>query len=212
MSAESLPDRGRVPSWRSPTKEKRLTRASGSTAWVPTGDSRPRSSRRSPGVRRITMECRGHGQSELGDEARISVAQFADDAVDSPRSSRDRGARWSGASRSAPRSACASPLIHPDRAAGLVLARPAWVDEHGPDHLKIYPRRRGPARHLRTPGRQGALRGARPGWRRSRPSRPTTRHRCAGSSTGHDPRSTVALLSRIPAARSRHLAGPDARR
>ena len=34
-----------------------------------------------PGIRRLTLECRGHGNSEMGDTSRLSIATFAADAI-----------------------------------------------------------------------------------------------------------------------------------
>ena len=36
---------------------------------------------RNVGVRRITLECRGHGESQMGDPAHLSIAQFAADVA-----------------------------------------------------------------------------------------------------------------------------------
>lgn len=88
-------------------------------------------------VRRITLECRGHGQSDLGDKNRISIAQFADDAVALLDYLGVERAVVGGISLGAA-IALRIAALHPDRVLGLVLARPAWVDEQGPKHLRIY--------------------------------------------------------------------------
>jgi pimeloyl-ACP methyl ester carboxylesterase len=89
------------------------------------------------GVRRITLECRGHGQSELGDEAKISIAQFTDDAVALLDHLGIERAIVGGISLGAAIGMRIAAL-HPERARGLILARPAWIDERGPDHLRVY--------------------------------------------------------------------------
>ncbi len=150
-----------------------------------------------PGVRRITMECRGHGESELGDEGRISIAQFADDAVDLLDHLGIEHAVVGGISLGAAIGLRIAAL-HPERAAGLVLARPAWVDEHGPDHLKIYP---DVADLLETYGpREGRTRfEASPRLAAVEAVSPDNAASMRWFFDRADPRSTVLLLSRIPA-------------
>lgn len=90
-----------------------------------------------PGVRRITLECRGHGRSDLGDEAGLSIARFADDALALLDHLGVDEAVVGGISLGAA-IALRLAALHPARVAGLVLARPAWVDEDGPERLAIY--------------------------------------------------------------------------
>jgi pimeloyl-ACP methyl ester carboxylesterase len=78
------------------------------------------------GIRRITMECRGHGQSELGDRARLSIATFAADALALLDSLGVRRAIAGGISLGAA-IAIRLAALYPDRVCGLILARPAWV-------------------------------------------------------------------------------------
>ena len=148
------------------------------------------------GIRRITLECRGHGQSELGDETRISIEQFAADAVALLDDLRIGHAVVGGISLGAA-IGLRMAASHPERVSGLVLARPAWIDEHGPDHLKIY---RDVADLLATFGPQeGKTRFE---------MLPRLAEVEAISSdnaasmrwffTRDNPRSTIALLSRIP--------------
>jgi pimeloyl-ACP methyl ester carboxylesterase len=89
------------------------------------------------GVRRITLECRGHGASQLGDEQGITIAQFAADAMALLDHLGVERAVVGGISLGA---AIALHLaaLYPERTAGLILARPAWVDERTPETLKIY--------------------------------------------------------------------------
>lgn len=90
-----------------------------------------------PGVRRVTLECRGHGGSDLGDEGHLSIAQFAEDALGLLDHLRIGQAMVGGISLGAA-IALRLAALHPARVRGLVLARPAWVDAAGPDHLRIY--------------------------------------------------------------------------
>jgi pimeloyl-ACP methyl ester carboxylesterase len=87
-----------------------------------------------PRFRRVTLECRGHGASEAGDLARLSIATFADDL-----------AAWIEATGNAPLvvggismgSAIALRLAvtRPDLVRGLILARPAWVTSAAPANM-----------------------------------------------------------------------------
>jgi pimeloyl-ACP methyl ester carboxylesterase len=89
------------------------------------------------GVRRITLECRGHGASQLGDGQGITIAQFADDAMALLDHLGVERAVVGGISLGAAIGLRLAAL-HPERTAGLILARPAWVDERGPETLRIY--------------------------------------------------------------------------
>jgi pimeloyl-ACP methyl ester carboxylesterase len=79
-----------------------------------------------PGIRRLTLECRGHGDSELGDTSQISIATFAADAIALLDHLAIRQAIVGGISLGAALSMRLAAL-HVDRVAGLILARPAWV-------------------------------------------------------------------------------------
>jgi len=149
------------------------------------------------GVRRITLECRGHGQSELGDEARISIAQFTEDAIALLDHLEIERATVGGISLGAAIGLRIAAL-HPDRARGLVLARPAWVDEHGPDHLRIY---RDVADFLAKYGpRDGRARfEALPRLAEVETVSPDNAASMRWFFDRDNPRSTIALLSRIPA-------------
>lgn len=89
------------------------------------------------GIRRITLECRGHGASRLGDVQAITIAQFVRDAIALLDDLGVERAAVGGISLGA---AIALRLAarYPERAAGLILARPAWVDEQAPKALRIY--------------------------------------------------------------------------
>jgi pimeloyl-ACP methyl ester carboxylesterase len=79
-----------------------------------------------PGIRRLTLECRGHGNSELGDASRLSIANFAADAIALLDHLRIRQAIVGGISLGAALSMRLA-AQYPERVAGLILARPAWV-------------------------------------------------------------------------------------
>lgn len=89
------------------------------------------------GIRRISLECRGHGASELGDVQGISIGQFADDAISLLDHLGVERVVVGGISLGAAISLRLAAL-HPERTVGLILARAAWVDEQGPEALKIY--------------------------------------------------------------------------
>ncbi|UCI25126.1 alpha/beta fold hydrolase [Mesorhizobium sp. B2-8-5] len=79
------------------------------------------------GLQRVTLMCRGHGASALGDPSRLSIAQFADDALALLDHLGIEQAAVGGISLGA---AIALRLagFHAPRVAKLALARPAWVD------------------------------------------------------------------------------------
>jgi pimeloyl-ACP methyl ester carboxylesterase len=88
------------------------------------------------GVRRITLECRGHGQSQMGDPAHLSIAQFAADVGALLDHLGIDAAVLGGISLGAAISMRLAASI-PRRVKGLILARPAWVDEPAP--LTMHP-------------------------------------------------------------------------
>lgn len=89
-----------------------------------------------PGLacRRLTLECRGHGRSELGRRRPFSFEMFADDIIAAAdRAGLERfviGGMSMGAAL-ALRLACR----HADRVTGLILVRPAWLFAAAPDNL-----------------------------------------------------------------------------
>ena len=89
-----------------------------------------------PARRRITLECRGHGESELGDPAALSIARFADDALELLDHLGVERATVGGISLGA---AIAMRLgaLRPQRVTGMILARPAWVDAKFPPPQRL---------------------------------------------------------------------------
>ncbi len=79
------------------------------------------------GWSRITLECRGHGASELGDPDKLSIAQFSADALALLDHLAIDAAVVGGISLGAAIGVRLAAL-HPERVKGLVPARPAWVD------------------------------------------------------------------------------------
>jgi len=90
-----------------------------------------------PGIKRITLECRGHGESELGDCTRLSIAQFADDAVQLFNHLHIDKLVLGGISLGAAISLRLAATV-PSRVKALILARPAWVDHAAPTTMKPY--------------------------------------------------------------------------
>ena len=90
-----------------------------------------------PGVRRLTLECRGHGASEPGARRPFSVALVAEDALAFCDA---QGAREIIAGGTSMGAAVALHLAvrHPARVRGLILARPAWLFAPAPDNMRPY--------------------------------------------------------------------------
>ncbi|MCV3207708.1 alpha/beta hydrolase [Mesorhizobium sp. YC-39] len=87
------------------------------------------------GVRRLTLECRGHGASGLGVIRPFSMSMFADDvlaAADQAGLDRFVAGGISMGAAIALRLACR----HPDRVAGLLLVRPAWIFGSAPANMR----------------------------------------------------------------------------
>jgi pimeloyl-ACP methyl ester carboxylesterase len=87
--------------------------------------------------RRITLECRGHADSELGAPEGLSIRQFADDAVVLLDHLGVRRAVAGGISLGAAM-ALRLAVHHPGRVSALIIARPAWISEAAPENLGIY--------------------------------------------------------------------------
>ncbi len=149
------------------------------------------------GLRRITLECRGHGASALGEAAAISIAQFTEDAVALLDHLGVERAVVGGISLGAA-IALRIAVLHPERVLGLVLARPAWVDEDAPDALCIY---RDVAEFLSVygPGEGKRRFEALPRLAEVEAVSPDNAASLRGFFDRRDPSSTIALLSRIPA-------------
>jgi pimeloyl-ACP methyl ester carboxylesterase len=89
------------------------------------------------GFRQITLECRGHGASNLGPVGELSIATFADDVVALMDHLGIDSAHVGGISMGA---AIAARLAvrHQARVLSLCLARPAWFDAAAPQNMAIF--------------------------------------------------------------------------
>jgi len=92
-----------------------------------------------PGYRLITMECRAHGETQpLGDEDKISLAVFVDDLCALLDHLALPQVVIGGISMGAA-IALMLTLRFPERVRGLVLSRPAWLDQPMPPNAALYP-------------------------------------------------------------------------
>jgi pimeloyl-ACP methyl ester carboxylesterase len=89
------------------------------------------------GLQRITLLCRGHGNSSLGPLPRLSIRQFTDDAVALLDHLNIPEAAVGGISMGAA-IALRMAAKYPARVNKLVLARPAWVDQPAPETMALY--------------------------------------------------------------------------
>jgi len=87
------------------------------------------------GIRPMTLECRGHGQSEPGDPTQFSFKTFHDDLAELVKEAGAGPIIIGGISMGA---ALASrfAVSHPGEVRALVLARPAWVTKASPENLQ----------------------------------------------------------------------------
>ncbi len=145
--------------------------------------------------RRITLECRGHGESEVGRPETLSIAQFADDAIALLDRLGVERAVVGGISLGA---AIAMRLAvhHPARVSALIIARPAWICAAAPQRMTIY----GDVAELLA--QHGSARGldqlvATERYQTLLRESPDNAASLRGFFT-REPASTVALLSRIP--------------
>ena len=90
-----------------------------------------------PGIRRLTLECRGHGASEPGGRRPFSIPLFAGDALAFCDA---EGASTFVAGGISMGAAVALHLAarHPGRVRGLILARPAWLFAPAPANMEPY--------------------------------------------------------------------------
>jgi pimeloyl-ACP methyl ester carboxylesterase len=90
-----------------------------------------------PDYRRLTVECRAQGRSTPGSVRPFSIAMFADDVLAACDAKGIERFIVGGISMGAA-IALHIAVRHPDRVAGLVLARPAWLFEPAPDNMRPY--------------------------------------------------------------------------
>jgi pimeloyl-ACP methyl ester carboxylesterase len=88
-----------------------------------------------PAVRRITLECRAHGQSDAGPTDRFAIAAFAEDVVALSETLGIKRAILGGISMGAT-IAQRIAVTHSDLVEGLILVRRAWLDRAAPANLR----------------------------------------------------------------------------
>jgi len=88
-------------------------------------------------LQRITLACRGHEGSELGDPLHLTFQTFANDALALLDHLGIKKAAVGGISLGAG-IAMRLAADHPDRVSRLILARPAWVDQPSPKTQAAY--------------------------------------------------------------------------
>jgi pimeloyl-ACP methyl ester carboxylesterase len=86
--------------------------------------------------RRLTLECRGQGQSEAGNPDEFSIATFADDVLAFANARGVDQFIVGGISMGAA-IALRLAVKHPQRMKALVLARPAWRVERAPENMQV---------------------------------------------------------------------------
>jgi pimeloyl-ACP methyl ester carboxylesterase len=89
------------------------------------------------GWRCLTLDCRGHGQSETGSFEQISIATFADDVASLIEAHSSTRIVVGGISMGAA-IALRLAVVRPDLVSALVLARPAWTTEAAPANMHAY--------------------------------------------------------------------------
>ncbi|WP_274626325.1 alpha/beta fold hydrolase [Arvimicrobium flavum] len=85
-------------------------------------------------LRRITLECRGHGASEAGDTDRFGIATFARDVAAVADMTQSLPLVVGGVSMGAA-IALRLAVKRPDLVCGLILVRPAWVTDAAPANM-----------------------------------------------------------------------------
>ena len=86
------------------------------------------------GLRRLTLECRGHGGSALGPAELLSIGTFAEDVL--ALAERLEVARFvAGGISMGAAVALRLAVLHPARVAALILVRPAWMFDAAPSNM-----------------------------------------------------------------------------
>ncbi|MBX2874303.1 MAG: alpha/beta hydrolase [Saprospiraceae bacterium] len=88
------------------------------------------------GVQLISMDCPGHGSAALPESSSPSFAFYATQLIRLMDQLEISNALFGGISMGAGISTYMA-IHHPERVRGLVLVRPAWLDQGTPDNLKI---------------------------------------------------------------------------
>jgi pimeloyl-ACP methyl ester carboxylesterase len=147
-------------------------------------------------VTRISLGCRGHQQSDLGDPDKLSMATFADDVLALlDHLTIDRVVAIGGISLGAG-IALRIAALYPQRTMSLILARPAWVDRPSLETQGLYVRA---GEFLQAHGRAGeAMLAADPLFAALLHTSPDNAKSLLGYFHRPRPETTIALLSRLP--------------
>jgi pimeloyl-ACP methyl ester carboxylesterase len=86
------------------------------------------------GFRHAVLECRGHGDSALGEVGELSIARFSDDLATMNSALDLRPLAFGGISMGAA-IALRLAVTRPDLVRALILARPAWVTASAPTNM-----------------------------------------------------------------------------
>ncbi len=87
------------------------------------------------GFRLLTLECRGHGASQVGELDALSIPTFAEDVIAMIEAKADGPVVLGGISMGAAISARIA-VSRPDLVRCLILTRPAWVAEDAPKSME----------------------------------------------------------------------------
>ncbi len=86
------------------------------------------------GWRCLTLECRGHGMSEIGPHSKLSIRRFTDDLA-AFISELNIGPVLVGGISMGAAITLRLAVKYPELVSGLVVARPAWIDQSAPENL-----------------------------------------------------------------------------
>ena len=89
--------------------------------------------------RLLTLDCRGHGQSGLGNPHNLSFDRFADDLLIFVKQIKLQKVVLGGISMGAG-IALNFAIRYPQYVKAIVLVRPAWLENHLPVNVQVYPR------------------------------------------------------------------------
>ena len=87
--------------------------------------------------RRLTLQCRGHGDSAAGPSDLLSIAAFADDVL-AMADALHIGRFVAGGVSMGAAVAMRLAALHPERVEALVLVRPAWLFALAPPNMAVY--------------------------------------------------------------------------
>ena len=149
------------------------------------------------GFRLISFDFRGHGASQpLGDPEKIGIAPFADDLAALLDHLEIARAVIGGISLGAA-VALKFTLRYAERVMGLILSRPAWLDEPFPENTRVYPLI---ARLIREHGAAGGFERFKtmPEYRETRSKSPDAAKSLAGQFASPRALDAVIRLERIP--------------